>query len=296
MQRRELLAGMLGATLLSGCATATRSTPFVSQRISVERRGSGPDVVLIPGLAASRSVWESTIAALPGYRYHLVEVSGFNGTDARGNRETGPLVRPLAEEVARYMIEQGLLRPALVGHSLGGLMALMIMARHPDLIGKAMVVDMVPFNGMYFGGATATVEKLRSMAPVARDRYFGPDQASTRAATERLYAGFVRNDAMRPAILRQALSSDREVSGRIFEESFSLDLRGEIGTIKAPLTVVYTRAPNEPAERDNSDEIYRAGYRSVPHAELKRIDDSGHFIMLDQPERFQAELSAFLRG
>jgi pimeloyl-ACP methyl ester carboxylesterase len=43
-------------------------------------RGSGPDVILIPGLSASRGIWSSTVAAVPGYRYHLVQVAGFAGT------------------------------------------------------------------------------------------------------------------------------------------------------------------------------------------------------------------------
>ena len=281
--------------MLRGCASLPAPTAFRSQRISVETRGSGPDVVLIPGLATARSVWDSSVAAIPGYRYHLVEVAGFNGTDPLGNRAPGPVIRPIAEEIARYISEQRLVRPALVGHSLGGLMSLIIAARHPELVGRALVVDMLPFNGMNFGGPEATVASVAAMAPAARERYFGDDPVRARQNTERLYGFFIRNEAARPAILSQALSSDRELSGRIFEESFSLDLRNEVAAIRAPLTILYTQAPNQPAENDRTDEMYRLAYRAVPHARLVRIEESGHFIMLDQPERFRAEMRAFLR-
>ena len=63
--------------LLGGGAAA--AAPFHSDRISVESGGNGPDVVLIPGLSSSPKVWDATVAAIPGYRYHLVHVAGFDG-------------------------------------------------------------------------------------------------------------------------------------------------------------------------------------------------------------------------
>ena len=85
-----LAAAMLpGAACAAGSATQQTTAaaqapraPFASERIGVTVRGSGPDVVLIPGLTSSPQVWESTIAAVPGYRYHLVHVSGFAGRPA----------------------------------------------------------------------------------------------------------------------------------------------------------------------------------------------------------------------
>ena len=69
----------------ANAAAAQPSAAFTSDRISVETRGSGPDVVLIPGLTSSPRAWESTVAAVPGYRYHLVQVAGFAGAPAEAN-------------------------------------------------------------------------------------------------------------------------------------------------------------------------------------------------------------------
>jgi pimeloyl-ACP methyl ester carboxylesterase len=176
------------------------------------------------------------------------------------------------------------------------MMTLIIAAKYPQLVGRAMVVDIPPFNGLNFGGPSATVESVRAMASAARERYFGSDLAKSRQNTERLYRIFIRNDAARALILRQALATDREVAGRIFEESFSVDLRRELSAVRVPLTVLYTRAPNQPAADDRTDEIFRASYATVPKLKLKRIKDSGHFIMLDQPLVFQSELRDFLRS
>src|SRR5205085_5774024 len=91
---------ILAAAALALVPAAASAAPFVSSRFTVEVRGSGPDVILIPGLSGGRNVWAATLRAVPGYRYHLVQVSGFDGEPARANVR-GPIVASLAAELAR---------------------------------------------------------------------------------------------------------------------------------------------------------------------------------------------------
>jgi len=103
---------LCGTALALGCGRPAPAAPdFAPTRFSVEVRGSGPDVILIPGLASGRGIWAQTVRAVPGYRYHLIHVHGFAGAPARGNR-SGAIVSPLADEVARYIQERRLRRPA----------------------------------------------------------------------------------------------------------------------------------------------------------------------------------------
>src|SRR6187549_3611316 len=92
---------ILCAAALAFVPAGAQAAPFASTRFSVEVRGSGPDVILIPGLSAGRNVWTAAVRAVPGYRYHLVQVAGFAGDPAGGNAR-GPVVAPLAAELARY--------------------------------------------------------------------------------------------------------------------------------------------------------------------------------------------------
>src|SRR3954465_10898318 len=101
MKRRALLLSGLALALLGAPAAAQRFQPT---RFSVEVVGRGPDVILIPGLTSGREVWRPLANAVPGYRYHLVQVSGFAGEAARGNR-AGPVAGPVANELARYIAD-----------------------------------------------------------------------------------------------------------------------------------------------------------------------------------------------
>ena len=153
MNRRNFLIASLALGVAS-CAPALAAPRFEPTRFSVVVRGSGPDVILIPGLTSGRDVWSATESAVPGYRYHLIQVAGFAGEPARGNRE-GAVVSPLADEIARYIIDRRLDRPAIVGHSMGGTLAMIIGARNPNLAGRIMVVDMLPQPAGLFGGTAA---------------------------------------------------------------------------------------------------------------------------------------------
>ena len=250
---------------------------FVPTRFSVQVVGSGPDVIMIPGLAGSREVWRGSANGVPGYRYHLVQVAGFAGAPARGNAK-GQVVAPLADEIARYIAANRLDRPAIVGHSMGGTVAMMVAARHPARVGKVMVVDMFPQPAGLLGGSAS---EMRGLADTLRD-------LSTTAEGRSLVEGAIRMFGG-PS---QANKSDTDVVARATHELAVTDLTRELPRISAPLTVVY--AVPDATRRVSTDRAYRSAYAARRGIRLIRIDDSGHMIMADQPGKFRAALRAFL--
>jgi pimeloyl-ACP methyl ester carboxylesterase len=249
--------------------------PFAPTRFSVVVQGTGPDVILIPGLTASREVWKGTVAAVPGYRYHLVQVAGFANTPPRGNAK-GDVVAPLAEEVARYISSRGLRRPAIVGHSMGGTVAMLVASRHPGLPGKVMVVDMLPQPAGIIGGDAAG---MRGLADSLRDLSASPGGRRLVESAIRLFGN-------------PEGGADPDVTARATHELALMDLTPQLPRIAAPLTVVY--ASLDPSRRAADDGRYRAAYAGKRGAKLVRIDNSGHMVMYDQPTRFSAALRAFL--
>jgi N-formylmaleamate deformylase len=274
------LIGLALAAGLAGCTPGElpARAPFEPTRFSVEVRGTGPDVILIPGLTAGRDVWSATVQAVPGYRYHLVQVAGFAGDPARGNAE-GDVVAPLAEEIGRYIAARGLERPAIVGHSMGGTVAMMIAARQPEGVGKLMVVDMLPQPAGLLGSSAANMGPL---ANSLRDLAASP-------GGRRLFEGLIGSfGPPRSADNR----SDPDVVARAMHELATTDLTPELPSIRAPFAVLYA-APDARAQA-RADANYRAAYATAREARLVRIDGSGHMIMHDQPRRFHDELKGFL--
>lgn len=256
-------------------AAAAAAPTFAPTRFSVEVTGSGPDVILIPGLTSGRDVWKGTVAALPGYRYHLVQVSGFAGEPARGNAR-GPVVAGVAEELSRYIAANGLREPAVIGHSMGGTIALTLAARHPDQVGKLMVVDMLPQPSGLFG---STPESADGIAEAIGSLAATPGGGALVGSLAGMFG--------------DANGSDPEVVARAVQELAATDLRPALPRIAAPLTVVYASA--DPQTRAARDATFAAAYRSRPGTRFVRIDDSSHMVMFDQPAKLKAAIAAFLR-
>jgi pimeloyl-ACP methyl ester carboxylesterase len=293
----RFLMALLLLVPLDACAAAgvERPAPFASERIGVTVTGEGPDVVLIPGLSSSPAAWESTVAAVPGYRYHVVHVSGFAGRPVGANG-SGPVVAPVAEEIARYIREAGLRRPAVVGHSLGGTWAMMVAARHPDLVSRVMVVAMVPFLGAMFGGPAATPESVQPMAEQIRRGIASGTGDARRGQIEQTIAGMVRTEAMRPRAVRDSLTSDAAVSAQAMYDLITTDLRPELANIHVPLTVLWVRPPSAPVSEEQMAGFYRMSFANVPQARIVHVPESYHFIMWDAPDVFRSELRTFLSG
>lgn len=281
-------------------AHATGQTAFTSDRLSVVVDGpeGAPDLILIPGLSSSPDIWQGTVDHLAGrYRIHRIHVAGFAGAAPQANAQGDapqPVGAPVAEEIARYIREQRLNKPAVVGHSMGGTMGMMLAARHPDLVGRLMVVDMIPFMGAMFGAPGATAE---SVTPVADQIWTAQARAPRDAYVAQATAsinGMINTESRREEALQHMRDSDQQVSAAAFRELVTTDLRPELARITAPTEVLYVKFNDARMTDAVTDAVYQASFATLPGAKLKRIDDSAHFIMFDQPTAFYGELDAFL--
>lgn len=291
LSRRLFLASML-AVACAALAPAS-AAEFTSERIAVSTEGEGKDVILIPGLGSSPRVWRELVRAVPGYRYHLVQVSGFAG-HARGQNAEGTVAAPVAREIARYIAAQGLDRPAIIGHSMGGTIGLMVAGRHPNALSRLMVVDMLPFLGAMFGPPGTTTESVKPTADAFIAQLRTADPAARQARSAATIDSMVDNVAMRPGALDDSLKSDPDVVARAFHELIVTDLRPELDKVAVPTTVLYVMAKAPGMTEAAIDGAYKAAYAPLKGATLKRIPSSAHFIMWDQSEQFQSEVRQFL--
>lgn len=293
IQRRALLATLLALACTALAPATALAENFKSDRITVKSSGAGSDVILIPGLASSPRVWAEMIKAVPNHRYHLIQISGFAG-QAKGGNTDGPVSAPAAEEIARYIEQEGIKKPAVIGHSMGGSIGLMLAARHPQAISKLMVVDMMPFLGALFGPPGTTAQSIVPIADGLVAKMRAADPAARQQRTEATINSMINTTAMRPAGIDDSLKSDTDVSLRAYHELIVTDLTPELPKIAVPTTVLYVLPKGLPLSEEQMDGFYKAAYAPVKGATLKRIPDAAHFIMWDQPARFQSEVKAFL--
>jgi pimeloyl-ACP methyl ester carboxylesterase len=120
-----------------------RYTDLAGLRVRYVRRGGGPALILLHGLGSSIYTWADVIPALA--RDHDVvagDLPGFGGSDIP--EDLSASVYP--GTVLALMDRLGISRATLVGHSLGGAVATVLAARHPERVRRLVLVDSAGFN------------------------------------------------------------------------------------------------------------------------------------------------------
>jgi pimeloyl-ACP methyl ester carboxylesterase len=251
--------------------TGERGARFEPTAFSVEVHGHGPPVILIPGLGCPATVWRGAVEHLHGYETHSLTLAGFAGKP----RIDRPLIETTIEELARYIRERRLTSPVIIGHSLGGFIAYALAARVPQAVGPVVVIDAVAGGDGDVDGA----RRLRDAWRNASDAQFAQQVSDTfgHMAT--------RADRLRPLLPEIARSDRRAIGDAVFELS-TTDVRDHLGAIRAPVLVVL-------ADGGLQDQ-YRKQAAGVRNREVVVVPNTGHFVMLDDPDRLLAAIDGFL--
>ena len=294
---RVLLLGLALITCFAAIGPAkaqptAAQSAFTSDRLSVEVIGAGPDVVFIPGYASSRETWRAEAERLSTtHRVHLVQLAGFAGEP--WSHGDGAFLQPMLDELARYVREGGLDHPAVIGHSMGGLSALMLAQQHPELVGRVMSVDSLPFFSALYG-PQVTAETARPYADRTAQALLVMDEPTFRAGQEQTAIGMARNEATRAAMVGWSMASDRQALAGAIRDVMVADSRPGLASMTTPVWAVYASDANGGAPAEMADAMWAREYADLPGVRLVRIDGTRHFIMADQPDRMAEQIDAFL--
>ena len=269
---------------------------FVPTRFTVVDAGTmgKPDVVLIPGLASSRAVWDAEAKLLaPNYRLHLVQVDGFAGAPA-GPNATGLILPAVMEELHQYITSRGM-HPVVVGHSLGGLWALMLADKYPEDVKKLVIVDTLPYYAVLFNPA-ATVETVTPMAVQMKAQIIAVPADQFQAMQSGMASSMSNTAEGQKAEAAGGASTDRAVLAEAMYEDLLTDLRGDVGKIKTPTLVMYEHDTTlTQPDAATYEATMKAAYKPMPNVTLVQMDGARHFIMYDQPVKFDQALEGFLK-
>ncbi len=274
-----LLAGALGA-----------QTPF---RVTVTGRGA--PMILIPGLASSGATWDTTVAHYQDrYQCHVLTLAGFAGVP----RIPAPMLTAVRDGLADYIRKNKLEKPVIVGHSLGGFLALSLAAKYPELPGPLVIVDAYPFLGGLMTPNASPEELKHAMAQTAQF-YRNQDQDMyERMARSGLNTRYmVTKDSDLDRLIAWGLASDRTAVADAMIEMMSTDLREEIAQIKSPTLVMATWIGyKDYTTREQIEAGLHRQYAKLPGAVLQLSDTARHFLMWDDPNWMFGRMDNFLAG
>lgn len=248
--------------------------------VHYEAYGRGRPVVLLHGWLGSWGTWLGTMEALaPRYRAYALDFWGFGESDKRRESYNISDFVALAEQ---FMERLGIQRAPVIGHSMGGTVALNLALDRPQRVEKVVVVGS-PVDGRSLNPFL----KLAGYPWIAVLVWNSP---SLLRLGIKLFAPWIAASWTEwYALLMRDLS-------RMTLESFlwsihslhHTDLRPRLGTLRMPALGVYGRGDKivDPRQSRLFDRI--------AHSRVEMLERSRHFPMLDEPDRFYATVEGFL--
>lgn len=279
--------------ILSLLALLTTLNVFSQEHPAFEVKvtGKGNPIILIPGYSCSGDVWNETVDHLKNkYELHVLTLAGFAGVKPIEDEEILTSVR---NQIIRYVKDKKLNKPILIGHSLGAFMTLWVQSTEPDLFGKGICVDGLPFVSA-IGKPETTAASLKTNPQFNKETVINnfkalPNEGYITNMTKAMLHQV--NDSLRAKqIAEWSYKSDRKTLGSTIVEMSTTDLRKDIANIKSPILVMASLFGTKEA----SEKIYNEQYALLKNKTIK-VADSKHFIMYDQPQWFYNEIDAFLK-
>lgn len=260
--------------------------------------GKGQPMIMIPGLTCDGAVWDTTIEALGNkYQYHVLTLPGFAGQAPLENLEAG-FFKQIKSLVYDYIEDNRIEKPIIVGHSLGGFLALQIGIEKPELAEKLVVVDALPFmTAIQIPTATAEsskpfAENMKAQMKAAANQ----TDEQKRAYQQMQLQSLIRNKDYISQATEWGVSSDMHTVAQAMYEMYTIDIRSDLAKIKTPTLVLGAWAAYESygSTKESVMNMYKAQYSKHQHLDLDLSEDGYHFIMWDDPEFFHNWLNKFL--
>jgi pimeloyl-ACP methyl ester carboxylesterase len=209
-------------------------------------------------------------------------MAGFAGVKPQGNAT----FKGWTTEIARYIKENDLRRPVVVGHSMGGALALALAAQYPELIEKIIVVDALPClaavsNPAFKSEANPDCSAMVSQMVNLTDEQFMQMQKMTAR-------GLSADTTMHPTIVDWSMRSDRNTLGKMFCDFLNTDLREELKSIKCPALILL-----QPYFKNIAGTI-DSQYQNLKTANLQYATKGLHFIMFDDKQWYLNQVNDFI--
>ena len=248
-----------------------------------EMHGSGPAVALIHGFGLNRGMWQWQLPALtPHFRVLSYDLLGHGGS---APPEGTPDLAMFSGQLLRLMDRRGIERAAVVGFSLGGMIARRFALDHPDRLSALAI--------LHSAHDRTPAERAAVRGRVRHTREHGPS-SNVDSALERWFTPAFR--ARKPeliALIRTWITSnDPAVYPRIYRVLAEGDAEIARGLERIACPTLVMTGEDDPG---NTPDMSRAMAGLIPGARLAILPGLRHMALAESPSAINEPLVAFLR-
>jgi len=263
---------------------------------SVKVTGNGEPMLFIPGLTCSGAVWDSTVKKYSkNYQCHVFTLAGYAGQPPIENT---PYLDTYKDAVIQYIKDKKLDHVILVGHSIGGFLALRIATEIQQHLQQVIIVDALPF----FAGMTNPNAKNGFDGDAAKKAFAQFEKMDNEAleASQLNTAKFLCADSTKwNMIATWGAKSDRKTMAYSMYEMLGNDMRQKIADIKIPVLVMAAFASVAQYPTFTKEYVLSAYKQQYEHCKtciVETTPSSKHFIMYDAPEWYFSKIDAFINA
>jgi len=244
-----------------------------------ETVGSGPPLVVLHGLFGSGSNWRSVARELAAtHSVTSVDLRNHGASPWADLMDYGEMADDVLQLIDRLKLD----RPTLMGHSMGGKVAMALALRHPDRIGRLIVVDIAPIS--YADTLTAFAEAMRSADVMA---------AASRAEVQRRLEATAPDPEVVPFLMQNLIARNDHFDWRLNLLGIGLAMPQLSAFPSALLGLRFDGPVTVIAGRDSDYVVDHDGAAFEPmftRVAVQVIENAGHWVHADQPRAFLASV------
>jgi pimeloyl-ACP methyl ester carboxylesterase len=279
MKQLLTLLAILVLFYTSRAASSDDAFPF-----EVKISGQGKQsIILIPGFACSGEVWKETVARYEkSFTCYTLTMAGFADVKPQPNASFKNWEKGIADYIRQYKI----IKPILIGHSMGGALALAISSDYPDLIRSIIVVDALPCLAALMNPAFKPVEPMdcnpviMQLAALSEEQFF--------EMQKKTIPKMLADTSKQTLVVSWSVRSDRKTFAGMYCDFSNTDLREKIKTTNCPSLILFESyfANMKPAMEEQ--------YKNLKQANLQYANKGLHFIMYDDQDWYFKQVDDFI--
>lgn len=257
--------------------------------IAVQKAGKGSPLIIIAGLGGTE-VWQTSIQKLSAlHTTYLISIKGLNGEKNISEPDFSAMKREIVSFIEKEKISEGI----LLGHSLGGFLAMQLAVENPSFFKRLVIVDACPFSLAVYNPAFTGEFGAQQGVTLKKQLIELPESAYSAFWKQNVQI-FTPDTAYQRTILQNIINSERKFVAEAQSYVLSNDLRLQLKSIQCPVLVLCSSFAYNTVgvSGDLLKERITNQFSNVAQCDIFISDKARHFIMLDSPEWFMEKVQS----